>query len=321
MSGMPTVTYDRFMAEFDNDLPYVEAHTSGSTGSPKVIRLSKDDMTASAKATNRYFGISSDSILATPLSAGYIAGKMMAIRAKVAGAGFIPLKVSNNFTLPSQAVDLLAVVPSQTDCLLANPGYACAIKNVLVGGAPLDASRARALVDAGYAVYESYGMTETCSHIALRRVGQPCFEAMPGITFDVDSRGCLVAHVPHLSIGQVVTNDMVRLEGEQAFEWLGRYDNVINSGGIKIHPEQLEGQIRALGITQPFYIVAHTDRKWGQVPAMVLCGSEEDAVTAATLLQSKIDRRMMPRTIVAVERLPLAQNGKIKRLPLSALKI
>lgn len=302
-----------FLAEWHNDSRYVEAHTSGSTGSPKVMKLLKADMRVSAEATNKFFEITSSSTLAIPLSAEYIAGKMMAVRADVARCRLLELPVSNDIRL-SARVDLLAVVPSQVPSLLSNPDAPRLVKNLLVGGAPIGDDMAHRLSRAGFSAYLGYGMTETCSHVALRKIGDgDIFHAMPGIRFRSDSRACLVIESKHFSWKTLTTNDVVELVSDLSFRWLGRADNVINSGGIKLHPEILEREYGELmpGLP-PFYLVGEPDEKLGQRLVMVAenpCGNLLDMIRTTIA-----DHCKTPKRIIAVNNLPRTQNGKIKRI-------
>lgn len=300
-------TLNDFLRQWDSPEPFVEAHTSGSTGTPKLIRLLKSDMRVSARATNAFFGINSRSVLANPLSADYIAGKMMAVRAREAGCRLVELPVANEVRL-TEPVDLLAVVPSQIPSLIAD-GTVRLARNILAGGAPLPAELAARLGDNAFV---GYGMTETCSHVALRRVHDTEYTAMSTVRFETDGRGCLVILSDEFSWGRLVTNDMVRLIGPRKFEWLGRADNVINSGGLKIHPERLEAEIRSLVPDAPdFYIVGVPDVRWGSVAVIVA----EGPLDLPAIKPRLCNPRTCPKEVIAVERLPRTSNGKLRRLP------
>lgn len=312
-----------FLEEWNAPSDTIVAHTSGSTGTPKNISLLKSDMRASARATNAFFGLGHGDVFVVPLSFGYIAAKMMAVRALEAGGHLEALPPSNNFVLPDGRCALLAVVPSQVDCLLAHPQWATRIGSVIVGGAKLDDEKACRLMDCGYNAYETYGMTETCSHVALKKIGgDGCFVALPGITFRTDGRGCLVVDVPHMSVGHVVTNDLVEIVSPTTFRWLGRYDNVVNSGGIKIIPEHLEECIRTLApdIDFQFVIVGVPSSKWGEELALVAELPGGDATLKRLdrlreVLSAKLDHVYLPKHFAAVDALPRTSNGKLVRKP------
>lgn len=307
-------TIKDFLKEWYSADDFVIAHTSGSTGIPKHIKLLKRDMVASAEATNRFFGITGDSVLVSPLSTDYIAGKMMVVRAEIAGCRLIEIPVSNHIELPC-AADLLPVVPSQIPSILENPDADRMIRNLLIGGAPLSDKLAQAVKSRGINAWLGYGMTETCSHVALRKVGEDAvFTAMPGVEFQTDARECLVIRSNKYSWGELVTNDVVRLIDKHRFEWIGRFDNVINSGGIKIHLESLEREISTLlpGLPE-FYLVGVPDEKWGTALAMVAVNPPADIMEK--LKATFPDKKKLPKKIFVVNNLPVTANGgKIRRV-------
>ncbi|MDE6782584.1 MAG: AMP-binding protein, partial [Paramuribaculum sp.] len=223
--GYATDELRDFMNEWDSDSPGITAHTSGSTGVPKNILLSRDDMLMSARATCRYFGIDAGSILGLPLSASYIAGKMMAMRSLVSGASLY-IETPSNRPLESYTglpVSLLSVVPSQLRYLL-DSGRLSLVQRLLIGGSPLPETLESALLAAGYhSAYVSYGMTETCSHVALRRIGSDVYEALPGTEFALDDRGCLIIVTYGASYSPTITNDIAELIDPIHFRWLGRF--------------------------------------------------------------------------------------------------
>lgn len=307
--------FSDFLEEWNSELPYVEAHTSGSTGKPKRIRLLKDDMRQSARATNAFFGIDNSSVVSAALSTDYIAGKMMAVRAFESGARLLEVPVAKDIILPDGIdVDLLAVVPAQLPSLYGRPILSHRVSNVLVGGAAPSESDCRRMADAGYKLWISYGMTETCSHVALARGDDPArvFTAMPGISFEADTRGCLVVISQHFSWKRLQTNDVVELLSPVSFRWRGRADGVINSGGIKLFPEELERLYAPYLIDVEYYVCGEPDEVWGE--RIVLVCTATDAAAILSRLRSAIaDHRRLPKRIVYVPELLRTANGKIKR--------
>lgn len=308
-----------FLSEWLSESDYVEARTSGSTGTPKKIRLPKSDMRVSARATNRFFGIGPDSLLVCPLSADYIAGKMMVVRAVEAGCRLVMVEPTNHIDtiLPEiiaghGAIDLLPLVPSQCGSFMAVP-VDSPVRNVIVGGAPVSDDTERCLVETGRSVWATYGMTETCSHVAVRHMGQPYFEAMPGISFSVDTDGRLMISAPDFSFRKLVTNDIVSLADNCRFRWLGRADNVVNSGGIKIFPEQLEREL-APRVPFPFYFKGEPDPKWGTRLVLIARCSEEEREWLEDLCRGCLPAYSVPKAVRRVDAIPMAANGKIRRL-------
>lgn len=306
-------TIDDFIKRWRDGNDYIVAHTSGSTGRPKEIRLLKSDMVASAMATNNFFGIDSRSVIGLPLSVDYIAGKMAVVRSLLAGCRLLEMPVSNELHIDSH-IDLLSVVPSQIDSLLTDPCVADRLGAVIVGGAALSPGKRTALTDAGVRAFASYGMTETCSHVALcdMSVGNDVYKAMPGITFSVDDRDCLVIEAPAFSFRRLVTNDIVDLVDLSSFIWRGRYDNVINTGGIKYAAEELE-VLYSIYIPVPFYVTSIPDDKWGEAIAVVVECDEVEVDGLMRTLRSVVDHLRCPKKIIAVDSLERTSNGKIRR--------
>ncbi len=308
----------KFLQEWrDHSVPYVIACTSGSTGAPKRIELLKTDMLASASATCRYFGLGKESRLLLPLSVGYIAGKMMVVRADVAGAELIVENPSNAPLLCDYGVvDLIAVVPSQLPSLIDNPLFG-RIRNVIVGGAPVSPAMEARLHGLPARIFATYGMTETCSHVALRDIsrGDDCYQALPGIRFSTDDRGCLVIDAPAFSFRRLVTNDVVMLRDDISFRWLGRADNVVNSGGVKLHPELIERKISHV-VYMPFYLVGRPSERWGEELVMCVEGDGTGIDAVAACISVLLDRFEMPKKIMAVRQFERTASGKvIRRLP------
>lgn len=307
-----------FADEFLSDAPYVTAHTSGSTGSPKEIRLLKSDMLASARATCSFFGLSRQSRLVCPLSTGYIAGKMMVVRALVAGARLDIVRPSSSPLAEwdgTHRISLLPVVPSQTEALIADSKLAM-VDNLLIGGGALSPTQEQMLASTGIAAWAGYGMTETCSHVALRRIGDSDgrYEAMPGITFSTDSRSCLVIDIPSMSIGRITTNDIVELLSDKHFRWKGRHDNVINSGGVKIHPETDEALLAPhMGAETKFYITSRPSEKWGREAVLVVTGSNLGDNEIMDICRRILPRHHVPKAVVRDPSPSYTSSGKLIR--------
>lgn len=305
---------DDFLKEWRSEDEYIIAHTSGSTGTPKKIMLLKADMRVSARATNAFFGIKSGDVIASPLSVDYIAGKMMVVRAEESGAKLIQLPVGNNVELPENDIvfSLVPIVPTQIASLISHSEYAARIRNLLIGGAAPSVEQCKKLVDAGYNTFISYGMTETCSHVALARADAPerLFQAMPGVSFEVDNEGRLIISAPKYSFIRLHTNDVVDLISPQTFKYLGRADNIINSGGLKLIPEELE-RMYAPFIDKPFYVVGRTHPELGKAVCLVV--EDGEAADLMQILRENLPHRVCPKIVECVSKLPRTSNGKIIR--------
>lgn len=310
---------DRFVAQWRDEAPTVTAHTSGSTGVPKPVELSKADMRQSALATLRFFGMAGRRGLtfALPLSADYIAGKMMIVRALEADARLIAVSPSRQPLAgidPGVHIDMIPIVPAQIDGLLADPTRG-RVDVVLVGGAPMTPAQESALVAAGVNAWATYGMTETCSHVALRRVGEKRFRPLPGISFSLGCGDTLVISRDAASWSPVATHDVVDL-ADDGFVWLGRSDNVINSGGVKVHPEQVEKAIEPVmaAVTAEFYVTSRRSAQWGDEVIVKALGSPRDNSTLLEAMRSLVGKAARPKDIVWVDEFAYTSTGKLRRL-------
>ena len=319
--------FARFVEEYVGDGDYVIAHTSGSTGTPKEIGLKKSDMKASARLTNEFFCINNGSVLYLPLSPTYIAGKMMIVRAIEAGATIYEEAPSNeplsDYNGPD--IDLMAVVPSQLGFLINSPGLLEKVKSMIIGGGQLPIRVEHWLADRGVNAYKTYGMTETCSHVALSNVSATeClpFEALGETTFECDERGCLVINAPQFSTKRYVTNDIVKLVDAGRFYWLGRIDNVINTGGIKVFPEEIEAKLATIIPHTRFFITSRQSDKWGEEIVLAL---EYPALPAGKIKEGEIKPDFVervkkilpayavPRRYAAIGKFKETNSGKVIR--------
>lgn len=310
-----------FIEEWNNGLPYIVAHTSGSTGKPKEIRLPKGDMLQSAAATCRRFGITGGSVMVLPLSVDYIAGKMMVVRAMVSKS-VLWIEQPSNHPIKSNygTIDLLPVVPSQVAWLLDNTQIIEKIRCLIIGGGAVSPEMESRLRQLGINAYATYGMTETCSHVALRDIGSgtSVYEALPGISFGIDERGCLVVNAPEFSFGKLVTNDIANLIDSYHFEWMGRWDNVINTGGIKVFPEMMEQRVASVVVLPRFYFIGRPSTKWGEEVVMYIESGPQSSAVNENIILSQIGKVLncyeMPKEIITVREFERTASGKIKRL-------
>jgi len=236
--------------------------TSGSTGAPKPIVHTKKAMVESAERTIRFFNLLPGTQAILVLPARFIGGKMMLIRALVGGWD---IKIERPGALPAGAApcDFIAMTPAQAAALIEHrPSAWAQLGTVLLGGSAVDDSLIQ-LMPKGPKVFESFGMTETISHFALRQlapVHEAAFQCLDG--FDVAQTADSVLEIVFPNGKRLKTNDAVKVTGVAAFEWMGRRDDVINSGGIKIHPAQIEKALASL-IPGPFKVYGEYHATWG----------------------------------------------------------
>lgn len=316
-----------FVKEFTDEQPYVQAHTSGSTGEPKPVRLLKADMLASAALTNGFFKLDAGSLFYLNLSPDYIAGKMMIVRALALGAEIVEEKPSNTPMADydsNRHISLAAFVPSQVVYLLNNPEKLALIDAMIIGGGRLAPRWEHWLAEMGANAYRTYGMTETCSHVALAPVGkiELPFKALGRVSFACDDDDCLIINAPHLSVGQLRTRDVAELVNEHCFYLRGRADNVINTGAIKVYPEEIEQKLTPLLPNIRFFITSQPSEKWGEevVLAMEYSSLPEGVVRRGEVQPALVEKMKtllppyaVPRKYVAVKRFSLTGSGKIIR--------
>ena len=319
MEGM---TYADLRKQWEDDSPCIDAYTSGSTGTPKKFSLPKERMRRAAQRTISYFGINAGSRLYSCISPQFIGGKMMLIRALVAECEFEYEQPSNRPQIGdhSRPYDLVSVVPSQMHYILQSPQILVRARNFLIGGSAIPPQLRKAIADAGIAAYESYGMTETASHIALRRIGadDKPFSALPGIFLSADERDCLVIDMG--IDGTVVTNDIVEFadEAKDKFYILGRVDDVIVTGGLKVHPARVEKLLSPLFPNMEICITSRPDALWGnRVVLLIETESINDMDTLMSKMRKMLPPHCVPKEIHAVKSLPRTASGKVIRRQLA----
>ncbi|HAH56849.1 MAG: AMP-binding protein [Lentimicrobium sp.] len=316
----------QFIIHWLDNRSFVEIMTSGSTGIPKNIRLSKEAMVASASLTGRFFDLLPDQQALLCLRVNYIAGLMMVVRAMVHRMNLIAVPPTNSpleFIPDNTTIHFAAMLPVQVMNALESEELKSkleAINTIIVGGAPVSPSLEAGIRNLNNRVFATYGMTETITHIAVRRMSgkesSQEFTLLPGITISTDKRGCLIAKVPYLNNHPVVTNDVIRPGSSGKFRWLGRFDNVINSGGLKLFPEMIEQKIAPL-ISHRFFISSVTDDKLGEVPVLVVEKSEllcKEYLDELNKKMAKLLRKTeLPRQIYCTSTFHEGENGKINR--------
>jgi O-succinylbenzoic acid--CoA ligase len=310
-----------FIRDWISADPYIEVKTSGSTGSPKWIRIEKDKMIQSALMTGEFFNLKPVDHALLCLPVNFIAGKMMVIRSFVLGLNLIPVEPSGNpLEGKHDDFDFAAMTPHQVSCILSEKkGYEKLnkIKKLIIGGADIHPELMKEIRMLKNETFQTYGMTETITHVAVRKLNPPGesihYQALPRITFVIDRRDCLVIEAPNLVAEKVITNDIVKLKNEKEFRFIGRYDNIINSGGIKLIPEEIEAKLDPF-IHQRFIIAGLPDEKLGQKLVVIIEGKESETLDLQSLIKkSGLTKIEIPRQIIFSSRFPLTENGKIIR--------
>ena len=311
-----------FLENWLEESDTIQAQTSGSTGVPKKLELKKEQMKASAKLTNQFFDLQKEDTVLLCLSTNYIAGKMMIVRAFVGHLHLIAIEPTSDRPI-NKPVKFTAMVPMQVEALLnSTVGLATMnyIDKLIFGGSATSALLETKLQNVSTNCYATYGMTETVSHIALRKINgsdsSDEYRALEGVWFEQDERDCLVIHAPHLQAEPFITNDIVKLKNRNCFEWIGRFDNVINSGGVKLFPETIEKKISSF-ITQRFYITSRKDEKLGEKVVLVIESEPFTELKKQQLdiqLNSGLEKFEKPREIIFKPWFEETSTGKVKRI-------
>jgi len=309
-----------FLIEWFSDSDIMIAHTSGSTGTPKEIILTKKNMRKSANMTAKYLHLQKGDTALLAMPVNYIAGKLMLVRAVEIGLKLICIQPTSHISLEEinqsikeelQSIDFVALTPMQVEKSL---DFVAKCNKLIIGGAPLSDKVKQDLFDFENEVYETYAMTETITHIAFKQVKnkkfleiENVFEAFDEVKISQDERGCLVIDTPYDNL-QVVTNDVVELVSKRKFNWIGRADNVINSGGIKLFPEQIEAKLKTF-INSEFYITSKKDELLGQKLILVVEGEER----SLDFSLADLTKYQVPKEIIFIPEFPRTESGKIKR--------
>lgn len=308
-----------FLVEWFSESKTVSVQTSGSTGTPKIFEIEKDKMRHSAKMTCDILNLKKGDSALLCLPVEYISGKMMIVRALERK---LNLFVKTPSTKPLddffEKIDFCAMSPLQVENSLAKIHL---IKNLIIGGASVSETLKSKISqnlknsETQSQIFETYGMSETLSHIALKQifpVPEDYFKVLDNIEISLDERKCLQIFAPQLNPDILKTNDLVELKNEKEFRFLGRIDNVINSAGLKIYPEQLEALVKK-EIPNDVFFVGISDEKFGQKLVLVIEGEESKIVTEQLASIIYPTKNHHPKQIIFVEKLPRIPNGKINR--------
>lgn len=300
--------------------------TSGSTGKPKQIKHTRTQLEISANATIDFFKLKKGQTALLAIPASKIGGQMMIVRSAIAGLKLCCIPLSANpfqFVPEDKKFDFAALTPMQLLNGLNDISTSKRVENIetiLLGGGEVSNVLSKKIQLLKIAVFHSYGMTETASHIALKRLNgyskQNVFQCLPAIHISTDNRGCLVIDVPHFSHEKISTNDVVKITAPNRFEWLGRSDNIINSGGLKIQPEVVEQKLYN-HIADRFFIASTPDEILGQQVVLVI---ESDTYTEQkfnelkAILHVQLSKYECPKKIIFVPQFKETATGKIQRL-------
>ncbi len=305
---------EQFLKAWMDNSDLISLQTSGSTGAKKRIEAKKNRLVESARMTGNFFGFSINSTALVCLPIDFISGKMMLVRAIEHKMNTIICEASNPLGFPDNlSPDFAAMTPYQYQkCLSENPEKLLKINTVLLGGGPLSQTLKTQIIFNKQNVFHSYGMTETYSHIALRKVNsadEP-FHALNGISLTQEEDQTLVISAPNLGIDSLKTNDLVRFVDADSFFFVGRKDNVINSGGIKLHAEEIEEKIAPLLVDHNFFVFGLPDDTFGEKLVLFV---ESVRQLDLQMLNKSVSKYELPKKTYFLKRFIYTETGKINR--------
>ncbi|MCB4797579.1 AMP-binding protein [Neotamlana laminarinivorans] len=303
-----------FLLDWLDQHDYVEVNTSGSTGKPKKLKIKKAAMINSALATGDFFGLQPGDKVLNCLPSNFIAGKMMMVRAIILGLEIDMLAPTSKPVIDfDKPYDFCAFTPMQ---LKSFDTYINNIKTIIVGGGMVSKSIIESIQDKKANIYETYGMTETVTHIAVKKLNHiknpltdNYFKTLPNVTVQTDDRSCLVINAPKIASEKIITNDIVKIHSENSFEWLGRFDNVINSGGIKLYPEQIEKKLQSK-IKEEFFVASIPDDTLGEKLILLIETGNKDFDTSVFDVLDKYEK---PKEVITLPKFIQTASGKIHR--------
>ncbi len=319
--NIPFIT--NFLNDWLDKKEFIIVQTSGSTGKPKPIKILKNQMINSALATADFLELHKKTTALLCLPTEYIAGKMMLVRALILGWHLDVVAPKSAILQADKKYDFVAMVPMQVQKSLQN---LYKVKKLLIGGGAISKKLENRLQNEKTAIFSSYGMTETITHIAIRKVNfittekDTYYKTLPNVFIRLDERGCLVIDAKKVATDLVITNDLAVIKDASHFVWLGRIDNVINSGGIKIIPEQVEKKLTAI-ITVNFFIASKKDAILGQKVVVFVESNFDKKILhkiKETTLLSKYEK---PKEIIFLDKFIYTKTGKINRILTSKTKI
>ena len=307
-----------FLIDWLNNKDHLYVKTSGSTGEPKNIKLMKQAMVNSAIATGDFFGLAPGDKAIDCLPSHFIAGKMMLVRAMILGLEIDCVEPSAHPIFDyEKPYDFCAMIPLQ---LKNTINYTSNIKTIIVGGSKVSQPLKDKIKTCSSLFFETYGMTETITHVAVKKLeslaqnGEAVFRSLPNVVFSQDDRDCLIIEAPNLVEEPLVTNDIVSLENEHTFKWLGRIDNVINSAGVKLFPELIEDKLQSI-IDSRYMVAGIDDKELGEKLILIIESdvANGDEILSEIKASKKFDKFEIPKEVFMLPKFSETVNGKIRR--------
>lgn len=307
-----------FLTEWFSPSDTVTVTTSGSTGKPKTMQAEKRRMIASAIRTCDFLGLKPGDRALLCMDLKYIGAKMMVVRSIVRGLDLTVVPPSGNPLAGVDAgIDFAAFVPMQLYNMMQDGGQLAKLKHVrhiIIGGGAVSPELESRVAELDGETYSTYGMTETLSHVAMRRLGRRGdghYHPLGGVSLSLSPDHTLVIDAPDVCGTPIVTNDIAELCPDGGFVIVGRKDNVINSGGVKIIPEQVEAALRK-HLSWPLVLTSVPDAKFGEAATLLVAATDIDRNRLDDAVRS-LPAYHRPKHIVLLDSIPLTPNGKVAR--------
>jgi len=309
-----------FLLDWFLDTDSFKIKTSGTTGTPKTQVFNRKSLIKSAQITLNWFNLTQSETLLMCLPVHFVAGKMMLVRAMV---GRMNLVVTEPTSSPLESlntkIDFAAFTPHQIQNILSKtPEKLSFIKKIILGGSPVDSNLEGKLALCDAQVFETFGMSETLTHIATRKINgsdkSSNFKVVDGFSINVDTEGKLIISADHIPDSPLHTTDIIEIINNRTFKWIARSNDVINSGGIKLFPSAIEKKIRKVFSERKFYIAKRNDRELGEIAILCIEGDEFEDSSIKELdskLNSVLEKFERPKRIEFVKEFSRNKNGKI----------
>ncbi len=312
----------QFILDWFSTADYMEVKTSGSTGNPKEIQLLKKHLIASAEATISFFDLKKKDRILHCLPISFIAGKMMVVRALIGGLDLYIVQPSSKPDIFPDNVSFAAMIPLQVSNLInddeSHKSFS-KIDKLIVGGSFISVDLIYQLQKITTQVWQTYGMTETITHIALRKINgsnkSEWYSTLSGVSVKLDNRGCLIISADYIGVSKLITNDLAEISETGEFKIKGRVDNMIISGGIKFNPEEIERKLSG-SISNDYFVGGLNDNELGQ--KLVLFIEDKGTLKRKVfdlweMIERKLAKLEIPKEIIFLPSFNRTTSGKIDR--------
>lgn len=299
------------MKDWESNASSFEVLTSGTTGIPKKIIIEKSFAISSAESTLDFLNITEGQNALLCMNPSTIAGKMMIVRSIVGDLNLYIVEPKMNVDIPGETIHFSAMVPLQVENSISNPHFS-KIQKLIIGGAVINNQLWTEIHQSNIEAYQTFGSTETVSHIAMRKIEREksTYKTLPGIEIETNDVNQLIINAPKIGVHKLITNDIINRINHREFEWLGRKDFIINSGGVKLNPEEIETKLNPI-IKECFFITSAPDETLGEKVVLVIEGEKNNY--SKNDLRTVLSKYQTPKNIILSSKFSLTPSGKINK--------